>query len=71
MISAIEFTKGISDADVFGIVKSKFGYEYESCPVVMFVVDKNPQLDIHRFILFFGPTISVSIKDRKESLLDV
>ena len=70
MEAAIQLEGGIAGAGIFRIIIDEFSHRQEPCPVILLVVDKDPEVGLHCTILPFSLAISLGVEGGRESSLD-
>ena len=51
MISIIEFKRYVAGTNIFNIVVDKLSYKKKSCPIILFEIDKNQNVNLYYAIL--------------------
>ena len=69
MKAAVQLKKGMAGASVFSIIISEFSHWEKPSLVVLFVVDKSPEIGFHCTILPFCLPVRLGMKGGKESSL--
>ena len=60
----------MTSASIFRIIISEFSHRKKPSPIVLFVIDKNSEMSLHRTILSLGLAISLKVESSEEPLLD-
>ncbi len=60
----------MTDADIFYIIISEFSHKEKSSPIILFIINKNLEIDLNCTILPLDLTIDLRIESSKELLLD-
>ena len=68
--ATIQLEEGIAGVGIFCIIIGEFSYWQELCPVILRVVDKDPEIGLYCTILSFSLAVSLGVKDSKKSLFD-
>lgn len=61
----------MTDADVFRIIVSEFGYKKEPGPIVLFVINKNSEICLYFIVLPLGLAISLRVESSGEPSFDL
>lgn len=69
MIAIIGFKRYMAGAYIFRIIIDKLSYCKKLSSIILPIVNKNLDVGFYYTVLFLSLTISLSVKDRKESLL--
>ena len=59
----------MTNASIFCIIISKFSYKKESSLIILFVIDKNLEIDLYYTILPWSLAINLKVKSSEEFLL--
>ena len=52
----------MTSACILGVIVRKLGHRQESCPVILFEVDKGSKVCHHRAVLLFGLTVRLRME---------
>ena len=66
----IQLKKSIAGTSILCIVIGEFSYGQQVSLVILFVVEKDPEISFHNVILPFYLFICLRLEDGRESLLD-
>ena len=70
MEAVIQLKKSKANTSILCIIIGKFSHRQKVSSVILFVVDKGPEIGFRSTILHFCQPICLRVKDGKKSLLD-
>ena len=59
MIATVEFERYVANACIFCVIVSEFSHWKEPSPIILLVVDKNPEIGFHYTVLPLGLAVSL------------
>ena len=62
MVAVIQLERYAIGVCIFGVVVQKLGHRQESCPVILFEVDKDSKVCLHRAVLLFRLPVCLRVK---------
>ena len=71
MISAIELKKYVANAGILGIVIDKLCHRKKLCPIILFKVDKDSEINFYYTILPLSLAVCLQVEGGRKFLLDV
>lgn len=69
--SAIFLKRNVASISILRIIIGKFCYWKNSRLMILFIVDKRPEIGLHYTILHFCLPVCMGVEDDRESWLDV
>lgn len=70
MIVIVEFKKYIANAFILNFIIGKFSYLKKLSSIILFIINKNPEIGLYYIILFLNLAISLRVKIGREPLFD-
>lgn len=55
---------------IFGIIVGKLSYWKELSPIILLIIDKNPEVNFYYTVLPFSLAISLKVQGNREPLFD-
>ena len=71
MIFIVKFEKCMANANILGIIISKFCYKKKLCLIILLKVDKGSKIGFYCIILFLNLVICLQIEGSREFLLNI
>ena len=70
MVATVEFKRRIAGVQILGIVVGKLSYCKEPSLIILFIIDKNSEIDLYYTVLPVDLAISLKVKNSKKFLLN-
>ncbi len=70
MVVIIELERRVANTCILGINLGEFSHQKELSPIILFIIDKNPEVGLYRKVLPLSLAINLKVESSRKPLLN-